>query len=49
MTNEQLDQIAVEVVNFLAEKKVSVGEVERVFKSAEYIIQLETKVKKIES
>lgn len=48
MNYEELEKLAIKVVNLLAENNVIIADVNRVFKLAEDIIQLETKVKKIE-
>lgn len=48
MTYEKLDKIAIEIVNLLAEKELSIADIDHVFSSAIQIIQTETKVKKIE-
>lgn len=48
MTLEQLDKIAVEIVNLLAEKEVFITDIDYIFNTAKNIVSLETKVKKIE-
>jgi len=48
MKLEKLDKIAVEIVNLLAEKEVSISDVDYIFDMAKKIVILETKVKKIE-
>lgn len=48
MTYEQLNKIAIKIVNLMAENKVSISEVDYILKSAKHIAEMETKVKKIE-
>lgn len=47
-TQQELDDISVEIVNLLADKKVSVGEVDYIFNSVNNIISFETKIKRID-
>jgi len=47
-TIQELENIAIEILNLLAEKEVPIGEVDKVFEVADSIMKLETKVKKIE-
>lgn len=47
-TRQELDDISVEIVNLLADKKVSVGEVDYIFNSVNSIISFETKIKRID-
>lgn len=47
-TRQELDDISVEIVNLLADKKVSVGEVDYIFDSVNNIISFETKIKRID-
>lgn len=49
MKLEELDKIAIEIVNLLAEKKVSICDVDYIFNTSKKIAESETKVKKIES
>ena len=48
MKFEELDKIAIEIVNLLAERKVAIADIDYVFNTAKNIVNLETKVKKIE-
>ena len=47
-TQQELEDISVEIVNLLADKKVSVGEVDYIFNSVNNIISFETKIKRID-
>lgn len=48
MNNNQLDKIAVKIINLLAEEKLPICYLQNVFRHVENIIELETVIKKID-
>lgn len=48
MDNSQLDKIAIEIINLLANEKLPICYLENVFNHVESIVKLETVIKKID-